>query len=150
MRICTKCGNEKAEADFFVKDKITGRLHTQCKECYKEHRKTYHTQHYAKYHQEYLIRAKTRRTELREEFRRNMLEYLQDKACVVCNESDIRVLEFDHLDPSQKLFSISQAVRLGYRWNGVLKEIEKCRILCANCHKKHTATQYGWYKAFQE
>lgn len=98
----------------------------------------------------YLLRAKIRRTVLRDEFRRNMLEFLSDKACIICHESDARVLEFDHIDPSKKTFSISQAVKLGYGWNKVLEEIRKCRILCANCHKKHTASQYGWYKAFEE
>ncbi len=83
---------------------------------------------------------------MREEYRRNMLHFLSDKKCSICAESDIRTLEFDHINPTTKQFSISQAVRLGYSWGDILKEIEKCRILCANCHKKHTALQTGWYK----
>lgn len=78
-----------------------------------------------------------------------MLEYLSTRACVICNENDVRVLEFDHLDQKTKTFTISQAVRLNYSWDDVLLEIEKCRILCANCHKKHTATQGNWYKVLQ-
>lgn len=150
MRICTKCFESKDEKDYYVKDKKSNRLHTQCKQCYKEHRKTYHAEHYARYHEAYLQRAKIRRIELRGEFRQNMLEYLKDKACVVCGESDMRVLEFDHIDPSNKIFSISQAVKYGYRWHKVMDEIQKCRILCANCHKRRTASQYNWYKAFEE
>ena len=76
-----------------------------------------------------------------------MLEYLSDKSCADCGESDIRVLELDHLDPTTKVFSISQAVKLGHSWNSVMNEINKCQILCANCHKKRTAQQFGWYKA---
>ena len=79
-----------------------------------------------------------------------MLEYLRDKFCVVCGESDVRALEFDHIDPACKSFNISQSVKLGHRWERVVEEIKKCRILCANCYKKHTSSQYGWYKAFQE
>ena len=150
MKECTSCQTEKPLSDFFVKDKKSGRLHTQCKDCYKEYRKTYYAQHYSKYKVEYLERAKNRRLKLREEFRDKMLIYLSDKNCEMCGECDNRVLEFDHLDPALKLFSISQAVRLGYGWNQVLDEISKCRILCANCHKKHTSNQYGWYKAIQE
>lgn len=149
MKTCTKCLQGKDESEFFIKDKKTGRLHTQCKVCYKEYRKTYYTEHYAKYHKEYLLRAKIRRTTLRDQFRHNMLKYLSNEQCAVCGEADIRTLEFDHIDPSKKSFSISQAVKLGYSWESVLDEILKCRILCANCHKKHTANQYGWYKAFQ-
>ena len=75
-----------------------------------------------------------------------MLKYLNGKGCAVCNETDIRTFEFDHINPITKKFNISQAVKLGYRWSDVEEEISKCRILCANCHKKHAAEQRGWYK----
>lgn len=146
MKTCTKCGALKDESEYFVKDSRTGRLHAQCKLCYKEHRQGYYAQHYAKYKTAYLLRAKVRRTQLRNEFRSNMLEYLADKACSICGEADIRVLELDHLRPAEKHFSISQAVRLGYTWKEVLEEVKKCRVLCANCHKRHTAEQQDWYK----
>lgn len=122
------------------------RLHSQCKECYKQHRKSFYAEHYAKYGDLYRQRAKIQRDNLRIEFRNNMLFLLKQSRCAICSESDIRVLEFDHLDPTKKLFGISQAVRLGYRWSDVEAEIKKCRVLCANCHKKHTASQSNWYK----
>ena len=75
-----------------------------------------------------------------------MFAFLSDQACAVCGEHDIRVLELDHIDPTKKKFTISQAVRLGFAWDEVLQEIAKCQILCANCHRKRTAEQYGWYK----
>lgn len=146
MKICSKCSISKLESDFFVKDGKTGRLHAQCKECYKLHRKTYYASHYAKYGDLYRKRSQEYRSMLRTEFRDNMLDYLKDKNCIICGESDIRVLEFDHVNPSEKAFSISQSVRLGYRWPAVQAEIKKCRILCSNCHKKHTAGQANWYK----
>lgn len=146
MKVCSKCDIAKDESEYFVKDGVAGRLHAQCKLCYKEHRKTYHAEHYRKYHEQYLKRAKKRRDVLRLEFRDNMLKYLSGKHCKICSEADIRTFEFDHIEPSSKKFNISQAVRLGYNWRDVEKEILKCRILCANCHKKHTAEQHGWYK----
>ena len=147
MRICTKCGNEKLESDFFIRDSKSRRLHSQCKVCHQTHRKLYYKQHYEKYKAEYLKRAKTRRSALRQEFRTRMLAYLSDKSCVLCGESDIRTLDFDHLNPDTKKFNISQAARLGHDWQKVQDEISKCRILCANCHRKHTSTQAKWYKA---
>lgn len=147
MRICTKCHIAKDVTEFYVKDSASNRLHTQCKVCYKEHRKSYYALHYEKYGDEYRKRAKIYRNKIKNIYRNNMLAYLSDKACVICGENDIRVLEFDHLDQNNKLFSISQAVKLGYSWSDVLDEIAKCRILCANCHKKHTAVQGHWYKA---
>lgn len=75
-----------------------------------------------------------------------MLDYMDGKKCVHCGESDIRTFEFDHIDPSKKSFGISKAVAEGLKWESILREISKCRILCANCHKKRTAEAQGWYK----
>ena len=147
MRICTKCLIAKPETDYFIKDKTSGRLHAQCKACYKLLRQKTYAKHYEKYKEEYRHRAKVRRESLKTIYRSNMLAFLANERCALCGESDIRVLEFDHLDPLAKEFTISQAVRLNRSWDEVLREIKKCRILCANCHKKHTASQMGWYKA---
>ncbi len=147
MKICTKCGAEKPRSDYFFKNKKKDHLHAQCKSCYQLHRASYHKDHYQKYREQYLKRAKIRRKRLREEFRINIMTYLSSKKCAICNETDIRTFEFDHINPSQKKFNISQGLRLGYSWNNIVEEIKKCRILCANCHKKHTANQFGWYKS---
>lgn len=146
MRVCTKCGIAKEETDFYVKDK-SGRRHAQCKACYKVHRTTYYKAHYAKYGDHYRERARKRHHELRQAFRKFMLDYMADKSCVICGETDMRVLEFDHIDPSQKSFGISQGIRYGFRLEQIMLELKKCRILCSNCHKRHTAQQFGWYKA---
>lgn len=147
MRICTKCKQFKPNSEFFVRNTQKGNLHVQCKLCYKQQRAITYKGHYHKYRDLYLKRAKERRQALKIEFRTNMLEYITGKSCVVCQESDIRTLDFDHIDPSNKLFNVSQAVKLGYNWQQVEDEIKKCRILCANCHRKHTAIQGSWYKA---
>lgn len=148
MKTCSKCGLSKAESEFFVKDKLRGRLHAQCKTCYQLHRQTYYKTHYTKYRESYLQRARARREKVRNTFHQNLLDYLANKACAECGENDIRVLEFDHLDPREKVFSVSQATKFGYSWEQTLAEIQKCRILCANCHKRRTASQFNWYKNF--
>lgn len=147
MRTCTKCGITKPETDFFIREQATGRLHAQCKGCYKQHRKTYYTAHYQKYKAAYLLRAKKRREILRDEYHANMRAYMTDKGCVVCGEKEMCVLELDHIDPSKKRFNISQAVKFGYKWEEVLEELKNCQVLCANCHKRRTAQQFNWYKA---
>jgi 5-methylcytosine-specific restriction endonuclease McrA len=143
---CNKCGLEKLVNEFFVRNTRTGKLHSECKDCYKVHRQTYYQAHYKKYRDSYLKRANVRREKLKTEFHTNMLAYLSDKSCVICGENDQRVLEFDHIEPAEKKFSISQAVKLGFAWEEVKLEIAKCQVLCSNCHKKRTAEQYGWYK----
>lgn len=30
-------------------------------------------------------------------------------------------------------------------WARVWEEIQKCEVRCANCHRRRTAKQFGWY-----
>lgn len=41
--------------------------------------------------------------------------------------------------------NVSLMVADGYSWENILKEIEKCQVLCANCHRIKTARDYKWY-----
>ena len=45
-------------------------------------------------------------------------------------------LEFHHTDPNEKDFHISDMASSGYSWLTIMKEIDKCEILCANCHRQ--------------
>lgn len=46
------------------------------------------------------------------------------------------VLEFDHL--RDKFLGISIMINNNYTWDKILKEIDKCEVRCANCHRKKT------------
>lgn len=48
-----------------------------------------------------------------------------------CNEA----LEFHHLNPETKLFDISSNC-YNHKWSDVEKELDKCIMLCANCHRE--------------
>jgi hypothetical protein len=63
-------------------------------------------------------------------------EYKSSLSCVVCGEDEPCCLEFHHTDPKQKEFKISGALRRSKNVEEVLREIEKCIVLCSNCHKK--------------
>jgi hypothetical protein len=41
---------------------------------------------------------------------------------------------FHHVNPDDKLFGLSTRELVGYRWDRVLKEMEKCILVCHNCH----------------
>jgi hypothetical protein len=83
----------------------------------------------------------------REQVRKNLTEYLLQNPCVVCGEKDPIVLDFDHLEPSTKVKNIAKFLSGHTSWNTILKEISKCRVLCANCHRRHTYKQQShWGK----
>jgi hypothetical protein len=56
--------------------------------------------------------------------------------CVRCGyDRCADALEFHHRDSSEKDFGISHR---GYTrsWDKIREEIEKCELLCANCHRE--------------
>ena len=58
-------------------------------------------------------------------------------ACVVCGyDKCTEALEFDHLNPAEKSFSVS-SVR--GKIAEALKESEKCILLCCRCHRERHA-----------
>lgn len=72
-----------------------------------------------------------------------LISYLKENPCIECGESDIIVLEFDHIESDKKFKNIS-VLRKHYSLDALKKEIEKCQVLCANCHRRKTARQFGW------
>jgi hypothetical protein len=72
-------------------------------------------------------------------WRRDIAHYKHNKSCVICGCNEDKYLQFDHINPSNKINNIS-----GGRLSGVkLKnEMAKCRILCIWCHRIHTKSQY--------
>lgn len=56
--------------------------------------------------------------------------------CSICGYSKcMAALEFHHINPSEKSFAISKA-HSGYSLDEILKELEKCILVCSNCHKE--------------
>jgi len=78
------------------------------------------------------IRSVTRR---RKKIRLMAIEHLGGK-CAKCGYKKYpEVLEFHHRDPSQKDFNVSKK-GLTRSWERTKMEIEKCDLLCANCHRE--------------
>jgi hypothetical protein len=77
------------------------------------------------------IRAKAERVR---KVRKPMVNSIKiESGCVDCGfNSHPEALQFDHIDPSTKLFAIAKG--LTRSWAAILAEIEKCEVRCANCH----------------
>lgn len=56
--------------------------------------------------------------------------------CVKCGETNIFKLDFHHKDPNEKEFGISQLSQHA-TWDTLKKEIDKCILLCSNCHVEY-------------
>lgn len=69
--------------------------------------------------------------------KKKSVEYLGGK-CSKCNyDESLAALEFHHKDPNTKEFNIS--INSNKSWNIIKNELDKCIILCSNCHRiKHS------------
>lgn len=56
--------------------------------------------------------------------------------CKICGEKEIVCLDFHHVKKTQKDFSLGLLKRDGWGREKIIKEIDKCVVLCSNCHRK--------------
>lgn len=72
----------------------------------------------------------------REEFRERIRVFKSERGCIDCGIRDWRVLDFDHC--GDKEFTIGAHSVKGYGWDRIQREIDKCDVRCANCHRIKT------------
>jgi len=77
--------------------------------------------------------------------RQFLADYLAEHPCVDCGENDPLVLDFDHVRGKKKQ-NVSRMVVDGYCLKTLLKEISKCEVRCANCHRRKSAKQLNYHK----
>jgi hypothetical protein len=106
-RECNMCRQFKLLSEF--RKSKTGRVCVNCNDCDK-------------------IRISTYNRTLKQK----AVDYLGGK-CSVCGYNRcMRSLVFHHKDPTQKEFSLAR--RKCLNWEDTKKELDKCALLCANCH----------------
>jgi hypothetical protein len=137
---CSRCGEVKPSDEFAWRRRHLGQRDTYCRPCRAEYKR----EHYLANRERYIAAAKRRSEALLAERVPFLVDFLRERPCVDCGESDPVVLEFDHL--ADKKFAVSTGLRCR-RWEDVLKEIDKCEVVCANCHRRRTARRGGFRRA---
>jgi len=129
-KVCTSCDKE-FPVDFFVfKNKPKGKRRSWCKNCTR----AYSKKHYNNNKEDYKLKAKKSKKKYRILTRETVRDIKSESKCMLCGESRSECLVFHHLDPRTKLFCIANAIHDGYALYKVQKEIDKCVVLCRNCH----------------
>jgi hypothetical protein len=122
--------------DFAWRRKAKGQRHNYCRPCHS----AYHREHYLANKQRYIDQAAQSKKKVRLEQTTRLLDYFKEHPCTDCGQTDPVVLEFDHL--RDKSFVIGTALTR-YGWDKIVAEIEKCEVVCANCHRRRTACRRG-------
>jgi hypothetical protein len=139
---CGTCKKEKPFEDFGIKKAARDGRQSACKIC----RNTYLKKWYKDNKQLHIKRVEVTKNDRKNRAREFVREYLSDKKCTDCSENRAIVLEFDHL--SDKDENISKLVQWGASNARILKEISKCEVVCANCHRIRTFTRMNNYRLY--
>ena len=85
---------------------------------------------YRKYREKNIKRVHDRRQKLTEFF----TNYKKGKKCSFCPENEVVALDFHHL--GDKDVNPSRMSGLGWSIEHMKRELDKCIIICSNCHRK--------------
>lgn len=141
MKKCRKCLESLDDSSFWRSVGSNDGLQAYCKECSSKRSKQYHQDNKEHRNKSFVINGKR----LRESHQRFILGYLSSHPCVDCGESDPIVLEFDHVSGIKKQ-SISFLISRHYSLKTIQNEIDKCKVRCANCHRRKTYKTLGSYR----
>jgi len=141
MKLCKRCDTTKPREAFSKNKCRKDGLQTYCKECSRkidnEHYKSSPTR------REYIIAHNQKTIESN---RKKLWTLLIKSRCKDCKENDPIVLQFDHL--RDKTHNISEMLNKALKWETIQKEIDKCEIVCANCHARRTSQRGGFWRQF--
>ena len=126
---CSVCKQVKDETEFHkARNRKDGRQ-THCKECSSEAMRSWYEKNkgrLSRHRQTYVAKL------------RAVVEgHLATHPCVDCGEADMIVLEFDHVRGT-KADNIASMVKDGRSMACLKREIAKCEVRCANCHRRRT------------
>lgn len=108
----------------------------------KEYQKEYSKIHYLKNKNKYKARAKVSNKKARKKNKHLVNTYKLNKGCSVCGYNKCyAALDFHHVD--EKKENISIMARQSYSWNNIQKEIDKCIVICSNCHRELHVRECG-------
>jgi len=107
-----------------------------CRDCYRAYFRARARMHRRQVH--------LARKDRRQKARAFVADYLRIRCCSECREPDPCLLEFHHLQ--HKRGNVSDLVLAGASVRALERELEKCTVLCANCHRVRTASSRGSWR----
>lgn len=125
-KYCPKCKDTREIKHFAINKSKKDGLSGICKDCKNEINKEYYSKNKEKLKQS----IKENKDRIKELFS----EYRKTQSCKKCGDNRWYVLDFHHIDPTQKEDEISVMVHNACSFESIKKEIDKCIPLCRNCH----------------
>ena len=90
-----------------------------------------------RYYQKYKQRRAEINREYRTKIKQTLKELKESEPCTDCgNYFPHYVMDYDH--QRDKVIGVSAAITQGWSLKKIMEEIEKCELVCANCHRERT------------
>lgn len=124
MKMCLECNELKSYELYYKQAATLDGYQRYCKQCANKRSAESELKNKSKY--------RTIRRKSNDKFRDEMKEYKIHRGCAECGENHPAVLDLHHTDPAVKDLHPSGASgrKIFY------EEVEKCIVLCSNCHRK--------------
>jgi hypothetical protein len=128
QKVCCKCRALKPIEEFNFRNRSAGVRHHYCRDCGKDLTRS----HYQRNKRQYCDRSLRAKLARREHVRQ-----MKSRPCADCGiQYPYYVMDFDHREGEEKVFEMNRVI---YVTMGALKkEIEKCDVVCSNCHRERT------------
>ncbi len=138
MRKCWKCNQDRRFEDYPFRNRMQGIRQNTCKLCVRENSKKWFLENreraYEKSRPAVRKWHKKRKIELHE-----IVDKLKNKPCMDCQGSfNHWVMQFDHRDGNTKRDNVATMLHETRPLDAILLEIDKCDLVCANCHAERT------------
>lgn len=132
MKTCAKCKQTKPLDEFCKNKARADGLHHSCRACKRADQAEWYQKHKKEHRAKVIIRTKEQ-----EELGRKLIRQAKAKPCADCGvQYPHYVMDFDHLPEFEKLKNVSNMLR--HSLEALQKEIDKCEVVCSNCHRVRT------------
>jgi hypothetical protein len=109
-------------------------LQSYCRDCRRKYVRDHYLRNAMRYRESASSRNKLRRGEVR-----RLIREAKDRPCSDCGDRfPYFVLDFDHRPGTEKLFNIGRDALARCSIDALRREIAKCDVVCANCHRART------------
>jgi hypothetical protein len=156
-KICSKCNESKSLDEFHKDARLKSGVSARCKECIFEYKRIYYASDKGQATvNAYIERNRAKRSAYSKLYsqkyrdaqfkNKRKLEFCLYKggACSECGfaatEDTIAAFDFHHINPTEKEYTPSDMLML--KKSKVFKELDKCVLLCSNCHRILHHRQY--------
>ena len=146
MKVCHDCKLPKDESEFHKNRTRPDGLQARCKPCHTQRaRDTYR-------------KNPTRAMDQARAFKRDKRQWifsLKNRPCIDCGGVfHPECMDFDHMDHDEKELCISAMYRRNFSREKILAEVDKCEVVCSNCHRMRTKARsegkpYDFYVGYR-